>query len=129
MLVFIHFLLDKFHVGYEGESGMDVSILTVVTDTLDHRISGFSQQQAAGESLTFTSQHGSVEVASLPIVIGQGTEAPARPVSAEGSVARAGILAELSSSMGGDIFNDIERLADLQAKGILSFEEFSSKKK
>ncbi|MBK8508289.1 MAG: hypothetical protein IPL51_06450 [Candidatus Competibacteraceae bacterium] len=85
MLVFIHFLLDKFHVGYEGESGMDVRILTGVTDTLDHRISGFSQQQAAGESLTFTSQHGSVEVASLPIVIGQGTEAPARPVSAEGS--------------------------------------------
>lgn len=31
--------------------------------------------------------------------------------------------------MGGDIFNDIERFADLQAKGILSFEEFSSKKK
>src|SRR5262245_6822996 len=39
-----------------------------VYDTLDHQIGGFSQQQSHGGSLTFTSQHGLVDVATLPIV-------------------------------------------------------------
>ena len=39
-----------------------------VYDTLDHQISGFSQQQSGDASLTFTSQHGLVRVADLPVV-------------------------------------------------------------
>ena len=39
-----------------------------VYDTLDHQISGFSQQQSGDASLTFTSQHGVVRVADLPRV-------------------------------------------------------------
>ena len=39
-----------------------------VYDTLDHQIGGVSQQQGAGASLTFTSQYGTVPVASLPVV-------------------------------------------------------------
>lgn len=39
-----------------------------VYDTLDHRISGVSQQQANGTPLSFTSQHGAVDLSSLPIV-------------------------------------------------------------
>src|SRR5262245_26580293 len=42
-----------------------------VYDTLDHQIGGFSQQQSHGGSLTFTSQHGLVDVATLPIVSGE----------------------------------------------------------
>ena len=37
-------------------------------DTLDHRISGVSQQQSGSASLTFSSQHGSVDVGRLPVV-------------------------------------------------------------
>jgi len=37
-----------------------------VYDTLDHRISGFAQQQSSGGSMTFRSQNGLVDVASLP---------------------------------------------------------------
>ena len=39
-----------------------------VYDTFDHRISGFSQQQSGSASLTFSSQHGSVDVSRLPVV-------------------------------------------------------------
>lgn len=39
-----------------------------VYDTLDHQIGGFSQQQGTGSSLTFTSQHGTVNLGSLPVV-------------------------------------------------------------
>jgi hypothetical protein len=40
-----------------------------VYDTGDHQIGGVSQQQSGGGmSLTFTSQHGVVDIASLPIV-------------------------------------------------------------
>ncbi|MGR4066947.1 SHOCT domain-containing protein [Billgrantia sp. C5P2] len=39
-----------------------------VYDTLDHRISGFAQQQGSQSRLTVTSQHGDVDLASLPVV-------------------------------------------------------------
>ena len=39
-----------------------------VYDTLDHCISGVSQQQSGSSSLTFSSQHGSVDVGRLPVV-------------------------------------------------------------
>ena len=39
-----------------------------IYDTLDHQISGLSQQQSGDASLTFTSQHGLVRVTDLPVV-------------------------------------------------------------
>ncbi len=39
-----------------------------VYDTLDHQIGGFSQQQGGGSSITFTSQYGTVNLATLPVV-------------------------------------------------------------
>ena len=41
-----------------------------IYDTLDHQIGGVSQQQAYDSSLTFTSQYGTVSIASLPVVSG-----------------------------------------------------------
>jgi len=43
-----------------------------VYDTLDHQIGGVSQQQGSARpgSLTFTSQHGTVDLDSLPVVSG-----------------------------------------------------------
>jgi hypothetical protein len=39
-----------------------------VYDTLDHSISGVSQQQGSSSSLTFNSQYGNVPVSSLPVI-------------------------------------------------------------
>lgn len=51
---------------------IEVNGRVTVCDTLDHQISGFSQQQSSGGSLTFSSQHGLVEVASLPVLSADG---------------------------------------------------------
>ena len=95
-----------------------------VYDTLEHQISGVSQQQSAGASLTFTSQLGVVQLASLPVVSVDGvpaaqtrtaqTQAPAQPVPAESSPE--------------DVITTIERLAALKNQGVLSEEEFAATK-
>jgi len=101
---------------------IEVNGKVTVYDTLDHQISGFSQQQSRGASLTFASQHGLVAVASLAVVSVGGVPQPAsspvqvEPVSTQ-SVAREA-----------DVFATIEKLAQLHAKGILSDEEFAAKK-
>lgn len=99
-----------------------------VYDTLDHQIGGVSQQQGYGGSLTLTSQYGTLDVASLPVVSGNGVSPQAStpnftPQYAPQSQPPAG-----GNSQEADIFAKIERLADLQAKGILSLEEFAAKK-
>lgn len=96
-----------------------------IYDTLDHQIGGFSQQQSVGGSLTFTSQYGLVEVTRLPIISVDGA-APPPTVSPAGSASP--IPATPPSGGEGDVFALIERLADLHAKGILSAEEFATKK-
>jgi hypothetical protein len=45
----------------------DGSTVTVY-DTLDHQIGGFSQQQSGSRSMSMSSQHGPVDLASLPVV-------------------------------------------------------------
>ncbi|NIC05623.1 SHOCT domain-containing protein [Billgrantia bachuensis] len=39
-----------------------------VYDTLDHRIGGFAQQQGSQSRFTVTSQHGDIDLASLPVI-------------------------------------------------------------
>jgi hypothetical protein len=107
-----------------------------VYDTLDHQISGVSQQQGAGASLTFTSQHGTVPVASLPVVSIDGvaqnapaqTATPAEPHPAEAQTATPAEPYPAETAQETDIFAKIERLAELERKGILSQEEFAAKK-
>jgi hypothetical protein len=59
-----------------------------VYDTLDHQISGFSQQQGSGGSITFGSQYGTVNLSTLPTVSRNGQPVaaaapePAAPVAA-----------------------------------------------
>ena len=107
-----------------------------IYDTLDHQIGGFSQQQSSGGSLSFNSQYGLVDVASLPVVSVDGV-APA-PALQSAPVWNAPIQAAAPSAAqsggnsgggnGGDIFALLERLADLRAKGVLTEDEYSSKK-
>ncbi|WP_129139326.1 SHOCT domain-containing protein [Modicisalibacter coralii] len=99
-----------------------------VYDTGDHRIGGFAQQQGAGGSITFTSQHGSVDVTRLTLVSTDDAGLAAAPPTSEPappppSAAPAGLPAG-----GDDIFAALERLGDLKAKGILTEAEFAAKK-
>ncbi len=57
-----------------------------VYDTMNHQIGGFSQQQGIGGSITFTSQYGTVNLSTLPLVSRGGvpqtpTPPAANPVS------------------------------------------------
>ena len=99
-----------------------------VYDSLDHQIGGVSQQQGSGGSLTFTSQYGTVSVSNLPIVSVDGVPSNApEPHLAPGPAPHPEPYgAEATQET--DIFAKIERLADLQQKGILSPDEFAAKK-
>lgn len=88
-----------------------------------HQISGVSQQQGGGSSLTFTSQYGVVPVATLPVVArspqeDQEVDKPSPQNASPSSEA----------SLATDILATIEHLAELKQKGILSDEEFIAKK-
>ena len=100
-----------------------------VYDTLDHQIGGFSQQQGSGGSITFGSQYGTVNLATLPVVSRNGEPVVAAP-SAQSPAAPAFVPATpiAPSVAGEDIISAIERLGDLKAKGILTEAEFAAKK-
>jgi hypothetical protein len=113
-----------------------------VYDTGRHRISGFSQQQGADQSLTFMSQFGLVRVADLPLVFPQREQsrhpspsvfaaAPQTPGSAPPAAVHAAPSAAPTPAAPPameDILKTIERLAELRQKDILTEEEFAAKK-
>jgi hypothetical protein len=114
-----------------------------VYDTLDHNIGGVQQQQGGPYgSQSFTSQFGTFTVESLPIVSPQQqpaytpppqnpapyNEQPqsfAPPANAPVSANDGSFGAPQGSS---DVFGAIERLAQLHQRGILSDDEFRTKK-
>ncbi|MEM7015782.1 MAG: SHOCT domain-containing protein [Pseudomonadota bacterium] len=97
-----------------------------VYDTQDHQIGGFSQQQGAGGSILFTSQYGTVNLSSLPVVTVNGQPIPI-PQQAAPSQPNAPSN-PVNSAAEADIFDAIERLGTLHTKGILTDEEFAQKK-
>jgi hypothetical protein len=108
-----------------------------VYDTLDHQIGGFSQQQGVGGSITFSSQFGTVNLSTLPVTTRNGQPVnltpPANPSWSEPSFSPSpppvGSPANSSpANNSGDVMAALERLGDLKAKGILTDEEFASKK-
>ncbi|MDM0114116.1 SHOCT domain-containing protein [Variovorax sp. J22R133] len=114
---------------------IEVNGRVTVYDTLDHQIGGFGQQQSYGATLSFNSQYGLIDVASLPVISVDGVApyvappAPAfneQPAAVSSSNYGNGNNAPTGNQQ--DIFATIERLADLRAKGILSDEEFANKK-
>lgn len=116
---------------------VDLNGQVTVYNTLDHHIGGVSQQQGGNNSMTFSSQYGTVQVDQLPIVSVNGvtpfvpaptplqnTRQPAPvPYYPNNNNVNNPALAD-----NGDIFALIERLADLKQKGILNDDEFASKK-
>jgi hypothetical protein len=107
---------------------VDLNGHVTVYDTLDHQIGGVSQQQGSGGSLTFTSQYGTVSVAQLPVVWVDGVPSNAPGPHVAPAPAQPPETYRAEATQGSDIFVKIERLADLQQKGILSPEEFAAKK-
>ena len=108
---------------------IDVGGTVTVYDTLDHQIGGFSQQQSVGGTLGFNSQYGLIDVASLPVISSNGQ--PPRPVAQAQNPPRNLAPTRQAPAPSGneaDVFATIEKLADLHAKGILSEDEFLSKK-
>ncbi|MDD5319069.1 MAG: SHOCT domain-containing protein [Methylococcales bacterium] len=98
-------------------------------DTLDHQIGGFSQQQSVGGSITFTSQYGLVDVNTLPIISIDNVpvQKPAQSQPAPSSIQPTPVNAPVASQEA-DIFEAIEKLANLKDKGILTDTEYSAKK-
>lgn len=104
---------------FAGRLAVEAEGKVTVYDTLDHRIGGVSQQQGNNSSLTFNSQYGAVLVGSLPVVSGEDVSpAPAAPNPAQAKV----------SDAGSDIISLIEKLAQLHGAGVLTDDEFSTKK-
>ena len=103
-------------------------------DTGDHRIGGVSQQQSGGQDLTFTSQHGTVRLDDLQRIDTGSTEAdPKASPELEQDAPRH--VSDLTSApprhrhAPDDVFATIERLHELQQKGVLTDAEFAEKKK
>jgi hypothetical protein len=110
-----------------------------IYDTLDHQIGGVQQQQGGPfGSLSFSSQFGTFTVDSLPLL----SPAPATPMQVQmqapppppqAPVYQAPPSNPVSSNQGApqsqaDVFSALERLGQLHQSGILSDEEFRSKK-
>lgn len=102
-------------------------------DTGDHRIAGVSQQQGAGQTLAFVSQHGDIDVDRLSIVdsgrSGHGDDAQGAQGAQDPREAREPITRRPSAAAAAiDPFVALEKLAELHARGIVDAEEFAHKK-
>lgn len=106
---------------------VDVGGRVSLYDTLEHQINGFGQQQGGAGTLTFTSQHGTVDLSSLPEVRGGG-DAPGEQVGATQAVAPAKDASGNSSSAQASIIDAIAQLSALKDRGILTEQEFAAKK-
>lgn len=101
-----------------------------VFDTADHDIHGVAQQQSGSGSITFTSQHGPVDLASLREVGADGHDGPTSArsgpdASSVGEAEAAGSAVPTSQAQTLDL---LSKLAELHARGVLTDQEFTSKK-
>jgi hypothetical protein len=113
-----------------------------VYDTGDHSIGGFSQQQGGGQSATFSSQFGQFSLSQLPVVSGdsmtpaqqapqqvsQWAPEPAPQWQTPEVQAPQAQYAPPGGGSSGDALTQLERVAELHRKGVLSDAEFSAKK-
>lgn len=129
------------HFAQARRLAIEVNGKVTIYDTLDHQIGGFSQQQSYGGSLSFTSQHGLIDVARLPVVSVDGTpqtaaagngvaQAPAFNQPAAAAAGPSDLSQSEATGNGAqlDIFAMIDKLAELRARNILSEAEFNAKK-
>lgn len=111
-----------------------------VYDTLDHQIGGFSQQQGQGGSITFSSQYGTVNLATLPVVSRNGVAQTQATAAAQSPMSTTSTPSERMLEQPSqppviarqddknDVLDTLERLGALKEKGYITDEEFASKK-
>jgi len=118
---------------------VELNGVVTVYDTLDNNISGVSQQQGGDTSLTFSSQYGTISVSTLPIVSGAGNVPPMKnnnfaeptpnnfsnPAPIVQEVPQMNAKQTESTST---IIELIEKLGRLHEAGVLSDNEFNTKK-
>ncbi|WP_127075305.1 SHOCT domain-containing protein [Rhodomicrobium lacus] len=103
-----------------------------IYDTTGYSVYGFGQQQGGGESMTFSSQNGTVRIDTLPRVGGAaGQNAPAA-VSHGGEHASPAAVTTSGATTVSELQNAglalLEQLGGLRDKGYISEEEFAAKK-
>ncbi|MEY4489095.1 MAG: hypothetical protein RIQ79_1603 [Verrucomicrobiota bacterium] len=107
-----------------------------VFDTLDHNISGVSQQQGGDSSLTFSSQYGTLTTLSLPLISGPGlalaapTNFAAPPTQNNWTAPRPSPVAPAPAfdQNSASLVQLLEKLGQLRDAGVLTQEEFNAKK-
>jgi hypothetical protein len=100
-----------------------------VYDTLGHVIGGVQQQQGGlPGTLSFTSQHGTFTVESLPLVSPAHPAPPAPGPAAAPAPAAPPERAAPAGTDAGAVLAALERLGDLHQRGVLTDEEFAAKK-
>jgi hypothetical protein len=114
-----------------------------IFDTLDHTIGGVGQQQGGNYSVTFTSQFGTVNLNTLPIISGGKNLQKEQPIQQNNSIQNEtspsieqiqeplpmqSIQNTNLNSLEEDVFSKIEKLAGLKDKGFISVDEFNNKK-
>jgi len=105
-----------------------------IYDTGDHVIGSVAQQQGDLHSLSFTSQHGTVDLARLKRVplegeTPQGLSGDARPDAHAEPAAASSSTAQGRATDAAQILDAIDRMASLRDRGILSDPEFQAKKR
>jgi hypothetical protein len=124
---------------FPNRLAVEVNGQVTVYDTLDNNISGVSQQQGGNNSLTFSSQYGTILVSTLPIVSGSGNMPPmqnnnfAEPKPNNFStpapiVQEAPQMNTQQKESTNTIIELIEKLGRLHEAGVLSDNEFNTKK-
>ncbi|MCZ2721788.1 SHOCT domain-containing protein [Marinomonas sp. 15G1-11] len=134
---------------FPNRLAVEVNGKVTVYNTLDNNIGGVSQQQGGNDSLTFSSQYGTIAVSSLPIVTGSGnTSAPIPPpqnnfldtntppsyaLQNNNSMPQGNAQSVNTPNLGADTSVDniiglIEKLAKLRDAGAISENDYNNKK-
>ena len=108
-----------------------------VYDTLDNNIGGVSQQQGGNDSLTFSSQWGTISVNTLPLVSGQSlpptpqtnfAEAPQPMANMQTPFEQKNEVNNTQYEATSQMIDIIKKLAELRDLGVLTENEFNTKK-
>lgn len=127
---------------FPNRLAVEMNGAVTVYDTLNHNIGGVSQQQGGNQSLTFSSQFGTVSVDSLPVVSSNGSQpsAPAPQTNfaqpnqqpafdAQPDYNASQPIDNAQPSVNSDeIFALLEKLGGLFEAGVLTQDEFNAKK-
>jgi hypothetical protein len=99
-----------------------------IYDTKHHEISGVSQQQGSQQSFLLTSQDGTIDLSSLPLISEPGTLTQSTPELQYDVVSSPGRKETESANSEDAIFATIEKLSVLFEKGHITEDEFKAKK-